>query len=59
MANTQSSSLVTSLSSPPDVTQAYFDTLLLDRAEYYLFHSKWADKKSLRERQGKAIILRR
>jgi N4-gp56 family major capsid protein len=59
MANMLSTGFVTSLTSPPDVTQTYFDTALLMNSEYYLFHSRWASKKGLKKRQGKNIIFRR
>lgn len=59
MSDFKTTSGVTSLSSQPDVTQTYFDKLLLSRAEYYNFHSRWATQKSLKQKQGKNIILRR
>ena len=59
MPTMESGDFVTSLTSPPDVTQTYYDTNLLMNAEYYLFHSRWASKRSLKHRQGQNIILRR
>ena len=59
MATQVSTSLITSLATVPDPTQTYFDTALLMNSEYYLFHSRWASKRSLAKRTGKNIILRR
>ena len=59
MATMTSTGFVTSLTSPPDPTQTYFDTALLMNSEYYLFHSRWASKRGLSKRTGKNIILRR
>ena len=59
MATQTSTGFVTTLSPAPDPTQTYFDTALLMNSEYYLFHSRWASKRSLSKRQGKNIILRR
>jgi N4-gp56 family major capsid protein len=59
MATQLSTGFVTSLTTVPDPTQTYFDTALLMNSEYYLFHSRWASKRSLSKRSGKNIILRR
>lgn len=59
MPTTLSTNLVTSLASPPDVTQTYFDRVLLSRAKYYMYHSRWAATRSLKHKQGKNIIFRR
>lgn len=54
-----STGFVTSLATAPDPTQTYFDTALLMNSEYYLFHPRWASKRSLSKRSGKNILLRR
>ena len=59
MADVKSASLVTSLATQPDVTQTYFDKLLLSRAEYYNYHSRWAMSRPLKQKTGKNVIFRR
>ena len=50
---------VTDLSSPPDVTQAYFSKKLLMRAKYRNFHARFAASSEIPGREGKTIIMRR
>lgn len=59
MAVVKTSNLVTDLSSPPDVTQAYFSKKLLTRAKYRNQHSRFAASSELPSKEGKTIIMRR
>ena len=59
MSTVSSSNLVTSLSSPPDVTQAYFSKKLLTRAKYRNYHARWAASSEIPSKEGKTIIMRR
>ena len=59
MPNVQSTSLVTDLASPPDFSQTYFDKLLLSRAMYYFYHSRWATSRPLRQKTGLNVVMRR
>ena len=59
MATVVSTNLVTDLSSPPDVTQAYFSKKLLTRAKYRNVHARWAALSELPSKEGKTIIMRR
>lgn len=59
MATVVTSNLTTDLSSPPDVTQAYFEKKLLTRALYREYYGKWATMVDLPANAGKNIIMRR
>lgn len=59
MATVVTSNLTTDLSSPPDVTQAYFEKKLLTRALYREYYGKWATMVDLPANAGKTIIMRR
>lgn len=59
MATVQSTALVTDLASPPDATQTFYHRTLLERAEYYNYHMRWASPRPLSARVGKNIIFRR
>jgi N4-gp56 family major capsid protein len=59
MALVNTPALVTDLSSPPDVTQAYFSKKLLTRAKYRNLHSRWAAESEIPSKEGKTIIMRR
>ena len=59
MPDVKSTSLVTSLATNPDITQTYFDKLLLTRAEYYSYHSRWATARPLKQKTGKNVVFRR
>ena len=59
MAIVRTADVVTDLSSPPDVTQAYFAKKLLTRAQYRNYHARWAAESDLPTQSGKTIIMRR
>lgn len=59
MANTGTSDLVTSLTSPPDVTQTYFVKKLLMNAKIYNYYERWADDVDLPQGEGRNVIVRR
>lgn len=59
MATVRSADVVTDLSSPPDVTQAYFSKKLLERAKYKNLHARWAASSEIPSKEGKTIIMRR
>ena len=59
MPTVTSTTLVTDLSSSPDVTQAYFQKKLLTRARYRNFHARWAAESELPTRSGKTVVMRR
>lgn len=59
MAVVTTAQVVTDLSSPPDVTQAYFSKKLLTRARYRNLHARWAASTDLPSKEGKTIIVRR
>ena len=59
MADVKSTSLVTDLATSPEVTQTYFDKVLLSRTEYYQYFSRWATSKPLKQKTGKNVIFRR
>jgi N4-gp56 family major capsid protein len=59
MAVVTSAAVVTDLSSPPDVTQAYFSKKLLTRARYRNYHARWAAESEIPSKEGKTIIMRR
>lgn len=59
MALVNTAAVVTDLSSPPDVTQAYFSKKLLTRAKYRNFHARWAAESEIPSKEGKTIIMRR
>ena len=59
MATVRTADIVTDLSSPPDVTQAYFSKKLLTRAKYRNYHARWAASSEIPAKEGKTIIMRR
>ena len=59
MATYVSTQETTSLTSPPDVTQAYFSRKMLTRAKYRNYFDRWSEKTNLPSNEGKTIIMRR
>lgn len=60
MATVVSTNLVTDLSSPPDVTQAYYSRRTLERAQHKNYHGRFAaSTQDIPTMQGKTIIMRR
>jgi N4-gp56 family major capsid protein len=60
MAVVGSAQVVTDLSSPPDVTQAYYSKRALTRAQYKNYHARFAaSTQEIPSMSGKTIIMRR